>query len=87
MIIISILVAPQYNMIIAWALFYMVAGFSAELPWQYCGNTTLTSPDCFQRGQEQQCFNESNDTTFWRHQLTVGSGHFHSYFLIWIKIN
>ena len=72
MIIISILVAPQYNMIIAWALFYMVAGFSTQLPWQYCGNTSLTSADCFQRDQEQQCFIKSNETTFWRHQSTVG---------------
>ena len=42
MLIISFLVVIYYNMIIAWTLFYTVAGLSAELPWQYCGNTTLT---------------------------------------------
>ena len=42
MLIISFLVVIYYNMIIAWTLFYTVAGLSAELPWQFCGNTTLT---------------------------------------------
>ena len=36
------LVGCYYNVIIAWTLFYSVAGLSAELPWQYCGNSTLT---------------------------------------------
>ena len=42
MLIISFLVMIYYNMIIAWTLFYTAAGISAELPWQFCGNTTLT---------------------------------------------
>ena len=42
MLIISFLTVIYYNIIIAWTLFYSVAGLSAELPWQYCGNTTLT---------------------------------------------
>ena len=42
MLIISFLTMIYYNVIIAWTLFYSVAGLSAELPWQYCGNTTLT---------------------------------------------
>ena len=42
MLIITFLVVIYYNMIIAWTLFYSVAGLSTELPWQYCGNTTLT---------------------------------------------
>ena len=42
MLIISFLTMICYNVIIAWTLFYSVAGLSAELPWQYCGNTTLT---------------------------------------------
>merc|ERR1711970_686673 len=70
MLIISFLVVIYYNMIIAWTLFYTVAGLSAELPWQFCGNTTLTSPDCFQRDQEMACFNTSNSDTFWNKQCT-----------------
>jgi len=70
MLIISFLVVIYYNMIIAWTLFYTVAGFSAELPWQFCGNTSLTSPDCFQRDQEKACFNQSDSMTFWQKQCT-----------------
>merc|ERR1711970_1505577 len=70
MLIISFLVVIYYNMIIAWTLFYTVAGLSAELPWQFCGNTTLTSPDCFQRDQEMACFNTSTSDTFWNKQCT-----------------
>jgi len=70
MLIISFLVVIYYNMIIAWTLFYTVAGLSAELPWQYCGNTTLTSPDCFQRDQELACFNASTTDTFWNKGCT-----------------
>merc|ERR1712165_676236 len=70
MLIISFLVVIYYNMIIAWTLFYTVAGLSAELPWQYCGNTTLTSPDCFQRDQELACFNASDSSTFWNKTCT-----------------
>merc|ERR1711953_1158475 len=70
MLIISFLVVIYYNMIIAWTLFYTVAGLSAELPWQFCGNTTLTSPDCFQRDQELACFNASTTDTFWNKGCT-----------------
>merc|ERR1711953_1104661 len=70
MLIISFLVVIYYNMIIAWTLFYTVAGLSAELPWQFCGNTTLTSPDCFQRDQELACFNASTTDTFWNKECT-----------------
>jgi solute carrier family 6 amino acid transporter-like protein 5/7/9/14 len=31
-------VAIYYNMIIAWSIFYMFAGFQAELPWIHCPN-------------------------------------------------
>merc|ERR1712186_116752 len=37
---------------------------------QYCGNTTLTSPDCFQRDQELACFNASDSSTFWNKTCT-----------------
>merc|ERR1711970_744712 len=70
MLIISFLVVIYYNMIIAWTIFYTVAGLSAELPWTYCGTTNLTSPDCFQRDQEMACFNTSTSDTFWNKQCT-----------------
>ena len=40
MVSVTFFVAIYYNMIIAWTLFYMVAGFSSELPWDTCGNSS-----------------------------------------------
>ena len=70
MIMISFLVVIYYNMIIAWTLYYTFAGFASELPWTYCGNSSLTSKDCFQRDQELACFNSSRDDTFWDRKCT-----------------
>merc|ERR1711892_1252039 len=70
MIMISFLVVIYYNMIIAWTIYYTFAGFASELPWTYCGNSTLTSRDCFQRDQELACFNSSRDDTFWDKKCT-----------------
>lgn len=38
MFIVSALVSIYYNMIIAWAFFYLFASFTDELPWQSCGD-------------------------------------------------
>ncbi|XP_013411244.1 sodium-dependent proline transporter-like [Lingula anatina] len=45
MVIISGLVAVYYNVIIAWALFYLFASFTSELPWQTCDHEWNT-PNC-----------------------------------------
>ena len=47
MLMITFLVVIYYNLIIAWTIYYTFAGFTAELPWTNCGNTTLTSLNCF----------------------------------------
>eukprot|EP00092_Neocalanus_flemingeri_P075448 GFUD01093460.1.p1 GENE.GFUD01093460.1~~GFUD01093460.1.p1 ORF type:complete len:649 (+),score=144.83 GFUD01093460.1:184-2130(+) len=70
MLMISFLVVIYYNMIIAWTIYYTFAGFASELPWTYCGNTSLTSRDCFQRDQELACFNSSSSDTFWDKKCT-----------------
>ncbi len=33
------MVSIYYNMIMAWALFYLVASFTSDLPWTDCDNT------------------------------------------------
>uniref|UniRef100_A0A8B9RI53 Transporter n=1 Tax=Astyanax mexicanus TaxID=7994 RepID=A0A8B9RI53_ASTMX len=38
-ILISLYVGFYYNVIIAWALFYLFSSFSGELPWVNCNNT------------------------------------------------
>jgi len=38
-VVISFLFCSYYNVVIAWALYYMFASFSAEIPWQHCNNT------------------------------------------------
>jgi len=65
MLMISFLVVIYYNLIIAWTIYYTFVGFTSELPWTYCGNTSLTSVNCFQRTQEQNCFNSSSGTQTW----------------------
>lgn len=40
-------VAIYYNMIIAWTIFYMFAGFQSELPWSHC-NSRYSSPRCYE---------------------------------------
>jgi solute carrier family 6 amino acid transporter-like protein 5/7/9/14 len=64
-------VVVYYNMIIAWTLYYTFAGFSSQLPWQFCGNNSLSSTDCFQRDQEKQCFNISSSDTYWDKKCTA----------------
>ena len=38
-------VCIYYNMIIAWTLFYVFAGFNSELPWEHCG---ADRPNCIE---------------------------------------
>ncbi|RWS28104.1 Sodium- and chloride-dependent glycine transporter 1-like protein, partial [Leptotrombidium deliense] len=42
MFLMSALVCIYYNMIIAWALFYLLSSFSSQLPWSNCNNSWNT---------------------------------------------
>jgi len=65
MLMITFLVVIYYNLIIAWTIYYTVAGFAAVLPWARCGEDDLTSRDCYQRDQEAECLAASPASTFW----------------------
>ncbi|XP_033627491.1 sodium- and chloride-dependent GABA transporter ine-like isoform X1 [Asterias rubens] len=45
-VMISFILTTYYNVIIAWALFYLIASMQSELPWDSCNNTWNTD-DCF----------------------------------------
>ena len=50
MILVSGIVCIYYNVILAWALYFMFASFTTgELPWASCGNEWNT-PGCVRRG-------------------------------------
>jgi len=45
MTVVSGLVGIYYNMIIAWAIYYLFASFTSQLPWEFCGQE-WNSPFC-----------------------------------------
>ncbi|XP_078602417.1 sodium- and chloride-dependent glycine transporter 1-like isoform X2 [Branchiostoma floridae x Branchiostoma japonicum] len=50
MVTISTLVAIYYNMIIAWALYYLFASLTSVLPWHHCGHWWNT-PACMESAE------------------------------------
>ena len=59
MLVIMFLVSIYYNMIIAWTIYYTFAGFTSQLPWQYCGND-YNSPTCFSKEMAENCTEASS---------------------------
>ena len=45
MFIVSMLIGMYYNVLIAWALFYLCASFNSDVPWRSCDNA-WNSPAC-----------------------------------------
>ena len=55
MLFISFLLCINYNMIIAWSLYYLVAGLlQSPLPWQYCGHEHNTM-SCYNSEMAATC--------------------------------
>jgi len=61
-----------YIVILGWALFYMFASFSSELPWSRCGNEWNT-PNCvdFIRAAEKEAVNTTVNATVMPSMSTV----------------
>ena len=70
MLFVTLLVAIYYNMIIAWTLFYTFAGFTSQLPWEFCGNE-YNSLTCYNRGMAEAC-NTAGDglISYWNNTCT-----------------
>ncbi|XP_045130113.1 sodium- and chloride-dependent glycine transporter 1-like [Portunus trituberculatus] len=64
MIIVSALVTIYYNVILAWALFYIFASFTSELPWTGCHND-FNTPECYLLQENKVC---KNMTMFYYNQ-------------------
>ena len=45
MVCVSAILAPYYNLIIAWSLVYLFSSFTSTLPWSSCNNYWNT-PSC-----------------------------------------
>ncbi|XP_075682884.1 sodium-dependent dopamine transporter [Rhinoderma darwinii] len=57
-ILISLYVGFFYNVIIAWAIYYLFSSFTSELPWIHCNNS-WNSPNC-----SETRYNNFNDSGF-----------------------
>jgi len=54
MLCISIYVSIYYNVIIAWCIYYMFAGFTSKLEWASCDNW-FNTPDCYTPEFDSTC--------------------------------
>lgn len=70
MLFVTTLVAIYYNMIIAWTLYFTFAGFTSQLPWEFCGNAHNTMT-CYNRDMAKEC-NVGNTglTSYWNNTCT-----------------
>ncbi|XP_064111634.1 sodium- and chloride-dependent glycine transporter 1-like isoform X2 [Macrobrachium nipponense] len=55
---ISLLTCIYYNLLMAWAFFYIFASFSSTLPWGHCNND-FNSAECYDQNEALNCRNLS----------------------------
>ena len=48
MVLVSALTSIYYNMILAWALYYLFASFTSDLPWNTCSGDWNSQGECSQ---------------------------------------
>ncbi|KAL8571775.1 hypothetical protein ACOMHN_058139 [Nucella lapillus] len=70
MVILTSLVSLYYNVIIAWALYYLAMSFRSPLPWASCGHSWNT-PSCVPVGPHNQTGGPGHPL----HNQTGGPGH------------
>ena len=46
MVLVSALTSIYYNMILGWALYYLFASFTSDLPWTTCDGSWNSEGEC-----------------------------------------
>jgi SNF family Na+-dependent transporter len=64
MLVISFFSDVYYAVILAWAIFYMFAGFTSELPWATCTDNYNTY-DCYSLTYQRRCIDIKENTYFY----------------------
>lgn len=55
MVIVSGFVAIYYNMILGWAIYYLFASFTSELPWKHCNPEWASKCEHTDSSKTKQC--------------------------------
>ena len=64
MLILGAMVVIYYNVIVAYALFYLFASFTKELPWATCGHPWNTDQCTVDKASEIMGYNATNATEY-----------------------
>ena len=60
-VMLSFLLCSNYNVILAWAIYYLGASFQDPLPWSNCNNSWNTD-QCWDDYSENASYYKPNDT-------------------------
>ncbi|TRY71311.1 hypothetical protein DNTS_002248 [Danionella cerebrum] len=74
-VVISYVLSTYYNVLMTWALYYLLHSFTPSMPWQSCNNTWNTAPNCSTGFSGNGTYQESSSQQFFdRKMLEMTSG-------------